>query len=212
MKIFSSLARMASMIFGFMCLFMAVVVSIEIIGRKLFGWSLQGTNELSGYIMAVISCIAAAVAVTGRNHIRIDIFHYMLPKKVQAILNVLAAICLFLLGIILSYAAWRVFVDSYDFGSTSATPWATPLIYPQGVWNLALLLFTVLAFIFMVRAITMLLKGNRKGLLDEFQPKASRQEAEEEMQEARSREEMRLAESQALARKTSREATCRRDS
>ena len=183
-------SRVAGIVFGSMCLFMAAVVSLEIVLRKVFAISLQGTNELSGYIMAVSSCIAAAVAVQGRNHIRIDILHYRLPRQAQAVLNVLAACCLSVLGCILSYAAWRVLTDSWDFQSTSATPWATPLVYPQGLWLLALLVFTIMTLITSANAVRLLLRNDVTALCDNFQPRASRQEAEEEMQDMRERQRM----------------------
>ena len=176
-----------SFLFGGMSLAMAAVVSLEIVSRKVFDVSLQGVNELSGYIMAVISCLAAAVAVPGRNHIRIDIIHYALPRTAQAALNLLSALSLAVLGTLLSYSAWRVLADSWDFRSTAATPWATPLIWPQSVWNLALLLFTVVAWLYAFRAVLLLCKGDVNGLVRDFQPRASRQEAEEELREARER-------------------------
>lgn len=187
MKIARNFSRIASMLFGGMSLFMAGVVSLEVVLRKLCDISLQGTNELSGYIMAIMSCVAAAVAVQGRNHIRIDILHYLLPRKIQAVLNVLASVCLSMLSWILLYAAWRVLADSYDYQSTSATPWATPLIYPQGLWVAALMLFCAIATGYALRALWLLVRGDTQTLCDQFQPKASRQEAEEEMLQARER-------------------------
>jgi hypothetical protein len=37
--------------------------------------SLQGADELGGYALAVGSTIAFSLALMGRNHIRVDVFH-----------------------------------------------------------------------------------------------------------------------------------------
>lgn len=187
MNIADKFSTVASVLFGCMLLFMAGVVGLEVLLRKFFDISLQGTNELSGYIMAIISCVAAAVAVHGRSHIRIDILHYLLPRKAQAVLNTLAAVALSALSFIILYAAWCVLADSHAYQSTSATPWATPLVYPQFLWVLALLLFCILATGYALNALRLFLQGNTKALCEQYQPKASRQEAEEEMNQARER-------------------------
>ncbi len=61
----NSFTRLVGIAFGTMTLFMSAMVSVEIFSRKIFGFSMQGADEISGYIMAVMSCLAAAVAVVG---------------------------------------------------------------------------------------------------------------------------------------------------
>jgi len=184
MKYEKVLINIISYTFGYMLLFMAIVVAMEVIARKLCGFSLQGINELSGYIMASISCLAAAVAVIGRNHIRIDFLHYRLPRIAQATLNVIAALSIAALGCLLSYMAFMVLRDSYEFQSTAATPWATPLVYPQGAWNVALIIFASVATFYGVRALIMQLKFDVNSLILFYQPKASKQEGKDEVREA----------------------------
>ena len=41
----------------------------------MFNFSLQGADELGGYALAVGSTIAFSLALMGRNHIRVDVFH-----------------------------------------------------------------------------------------------------------------------------------------
>lgn len=194
MQIRERFIRGCSLLFGYLCLIMALAVAGEVICRKIFGLSLQGANELSGYIMASISCVAAAVAVPGRNHIRIDILHFRLPLKLQALFNCLAALSLAALGCLLSLMAANVLRDSFELGSTAATPWATPLIYPQGAWNAAMLLFTSVAVFYGFKALLLLLKGDTAALVADYQPRAAKQEAREESKEAREREEARARE------------------
>ena len=62
-------------VFGMIFLGLAVVVTVETASRKLFNISLQGADELGGYALAVGSTIAFSLALMGRNHIRVDVFH-----------------------------------------------------------------------------------------------------------------------------------------
>ncbi|HMC15645.1 MAG TPA: TRAP transporter small permease [Albitalea sp.] len=74
-------------VFGLIFLGLAVIVTIETAARKLFNVSLQGADELGGYALAVGSTIAFSLALLGRNHIRVDVFHEKFSARVQALLN-----------------------------------------------------------------------------------------------------------------------------
>ena len=71
-----------------------MVVAVETVSRKLFNVSLQGADELGGYALAVGSTIAFSLALMGRNHIRVDVFHEKFPRGLQAALNWLSIVSL----------------------------------------------------------------------------------------------------------------------
>ena len=73
------LATLFANICGYILLALAVLVTAETIGRKLFSFSLQGVDELGGYVLAVASSLAFTTALVERAHIRIELFHVMLP-------------------------------------------------------------------------------------------------------------------------------------
>ncbi|MDF1593302.1 MAG: TRAP transporter small permease [Desulfobacterales bacterium] len=181
MKIIS---KVLSCIFGYLCLGLSILVCVEVIGRKVFSVSLQGADELGGYVLAVGSCLAFCVALIGRNHMRIDIFHYRLPGKIQAILNWVAIVTLALFGLLLATTGFGIIRDTFSYHSTAPTPWATPLIYPQGFWYAGLFMFAVIGVILAFRATKLLLKNRLKELQSEFQPKAAAEELEEELENA----------------------------
>jgi TRAP-type C4-dicarboxylate transport system permease small subunit len=81
-------------VFGVIFLGLAVVVTVETISRKLFNISLQGADELGGYALAVGSTIAFSLALLGRNHIRVDVFHEKFSPRVQALLNWISMVSL----------------------------------------------------------------------------------------------------------------------
>ncbi|MFC6671622.1 TRAP transporter small permease [Marinobacterium aestuariivivens] len=113
---------LASMLFGGIFLLLSVLVSVETILRKFFSMSLQGADELGGYALAVGGTLAFSLALLGRTHIRIDLFHEMLPRKLQGLMNWLSATMMALFAGLLCWITWKVIVETLDYGSTAATP------------------------------------------------------------------------------------------
>ena len=93
----------------------------------MFNFSLQGADELGGYALAVGATIAFSLALMGRTHIRVDVFHDRLPPWLQTALNWLSVVCLAAFAGLLAWLAWFVIQDSRAYMSVSQTPWATPL-------------------------------------------------------------------------------------
>ena len=78
------LDRVLAMMFGFSLLALALAVAVETIMRKVFNKSLQGVDELGGYILAVAAALSFAIAIHARTHIRIDLLHDRLPRDMRA--------------------------------------------------------------------------------------------------------------------------------
>lgn len=170
-------------LFGAIFLALSVVVSIETISRKVFNFSLQGADELGGYALAVGSTIAFTMALMGRAHIRVDVFHDRFPLRIQAWLNALSIISLASFGLFIGWTAIQVLIDTMSYGSTAPTPWATPLIYPQLAWFAGLAIFAVVSSTYAARAIVLLLKKDEDLLLHEFSPKSAKEEVKEELED-----------------------------
>ena len=168
-------------VFGTIFLVLSFVVTIETISRKVFNFSLQGADELGGYSLAIGSTIAFSLALAGRNHIRVDVFHEMFPRKVKAALNWLAIVGLAGTALLFVVVSLRVLRESLEYGSTAQTPWATPLVYPQALWYLGLIFFMLVAVGLAVRATGMLFGGRIDELNVEFHPKSTKEELKEEL-------------------------------
>ncbi|MDM0047296.1 TRAP transporter small permease [Variovorax dokdonensis] len=168
-------------IFGGIFLTLSVVVAVETISRKLFNFSLQGADELGGYALAVGSTIAFSLALMGRNHIRVDVFQERFPRGMQAALNWLAILSLAALGAFIAWVAFKVIGDTLQYRSTAQTPWATPLIYPQGVWYAGLVIFALVAIGYAIRATRLLFAGRFDTLNHDFHPKSAKEELKEEL-------------------------------
>ncbi|WP_447928727.1 TRAP transporter small permease subunit [Vreelandella sp. EE27] len=175
------LENLLAVIFGAIFLALSVLITLEVILRKLFGFSLQGSHELGGYALAVGATLAFTMALFGRNHIRIDIIHERLPTSFQALLNCLASILMAGFAALLSYLAWNVIGDTLDYRSVAQTSWATPLIYPQSIWYAGQAIFMLVAIGLALKSLWLLLSGRWTRLNKDFQPKSAKQELEDEL-------------------------------
>ena len=175
-------------VFGVIFLVLSVVVGVETLSRKLFNISLQGADELGGYALAVGSTIAFSLALMGRNHIRVDVFHEKFPRALQALLNWLSIVALAVLGIFIAWIAWKVIADTRLYHSTAQTPWATPLIIPQSVWYAGLVAFALVATGYAVRATILLISGRIDALNVDFHPKSPKEELKEELEDLAQRQ------------------------
>lgn len=169
--------------FGVIFIALSLLITVEVLMRKLFGISLEGSYELGGYALAVGSTLAFTLALLGRNHIRIDILHERMPAGVQALLNLVSVLMMAAFSALLGYLAFGVIRDTLDFHATAQTPWATPLIYPQSIWYAGQVIFMVASLVLVIKAIYWLLRGRIVHLNDYFQPKSVKQELNEELED-----------------------------
>jgi TRAP-type C4-dicarboxylate transport system permease small subunit len=168
-------------VFGAIFLVLAFVVTIETLARKVFNFSIQGADELGGYSLAIGSTLAFTLALAGRNHIRVDVFHELFPRGVKAALNWVSIALLAALAVLFVGVSWRVLSESLEYRSTAQTPWATPLILPQSLWYAGLVMFMLVAVGFALRATLLLAQGRIDELNEEFHPKSAKEELKEEL-------------------------------
>jgi TRAP-type C4-dicarboxylate transport system permease small subunit len=128
---------------GWALLIYCFLVSIEVVGRRFLNFSLQGVDEVGGYLMAIASALGLSAALYGRAHVRVDLLLPHLPPRLAMWLNVAALFSLFFYGLLLLERGWIVLVQSYSIHAISPTPLRTPMILPQGLWEAALLLFAL---------------------------------------------------------------------
>ena len=169
--------------FGLMFVALSVIVSIETLSRKLFNYSIQGADELGGYALAAGSVIAFSLALIGRNHIRVDVFHGHFPKRMQAWLNALSYVLLAAFAVLLAFVAFSVVADTMAYRSTAPTPWQTPLIWPQSLWFAGLVVFAVVAVGYAARAVWLLARNDIDKVNVDFPPKSAKEEVKEELED-----------------------------
>ncbi len=189
--------RWLGTLFGLIFMALSLVVTVETVMRKAFNISLQGADELGGYSLAVGATIAFSLALMGRTHIRVDVFHDRLPAWLQTGLNWLSIVCLAAFAVLMAWLAWYVLQDSKAYMSVSQTPWATPLSYPQGAWFAGLAVFALVALGFALHATRLLLAGRSAELDHAYGPRTTKDEVDEELQDLKTRSAPELAASAA---------------
>ncbi len=181
------LANWISRLFGWALLFLSGFVALETLMRKLFNTSLQGADELAGYILAFGASLAFVVALIDRAHIRIDVLHARFPVRLQAAIDWLSVLSLGVTGLFFLYVGWFVIADTLAYGSTAATPWRTPLIWPQSAWYAGLAGFALCSFVMAARATRLFFAGRHRDLAREFNPKGAEEELSEELDQLKDR-------------------------
>jgi TRAP-type C4-dicarboxylate transport system permease small subunit len=175
--------RWLGTLFGLILLALSLIVTVETIVRKVFNFSLQGADELGGYALAFGATIAFSLALMGRTHIRVDVFHDLLPARLQTALNLLSIVGLAAFALLMAWLSWFVIQDTRAYHSVSQTPWATPLVIPQSAWLAGLIVFAAVSVGFAARALVLLLRGRIGTLNKDFGPKAAKEEVAEELQD-----------------------------
>jgi TRAP-type C4-dicarboxylate transport system permease small subunit len=157
--LFSTLDRVATFL-AFMAggsiLILAGLITFDIVSRRLFGVSVQGTDELGGYALAMVGSLGMAHVLARREFTRIDLFYRYMPLFLQRFLHVLAYVSLAAVVVFFSYHAWLTLSDTLLFESRANTPLQTPLWIPQSLWTLGMGFFALNAILQAARAILLL--------------------------------------------------------
>ncbi len=182
------LTGLSGLVFGASMFALSFVIAAETVLRKFFAFSLGGVDELSGYAVAIVAPLTFLVTAAEQAHIRINLLHAKLPKAVRAVLNAISAITLALLALFLFYFTVGTVADTQAYNSIAQTPWATPLVYPQAVWLVAMGIFAIAAVILAVRAILLLAKRDWTVLDRRYGPGSVDEELQAELDDLHKRQ------------------------
>jgi len=161
----------------------AIVISVDVLMRKLLGTTLGGASEISGYVLAVSTTWALALALIDRAHVRIDSLYGLLPTRVCAILDILALLSFMLFAGMLTWQGWVIFAQSVALNAHSLTPLETPLAIPQFLWVAGFAFFFVVMVLLLVRAVMALAVGDIDAVRRLLGSRTALQELEEAIQE-----------------------------
>ncbi len=179
--------RILGWLFGLTMLALSVMVTIETLVRKIFSISLGGVDELSGYAVAIAGPLAFTIALIECAHIRINIFYLRMSRTTRRLLDVASMIALTVLSGFLSFFAYRTVMDTQHFKSLAQTPWATPLIYPQTLWLIALLVFTATTLYLLLRSLIYLTQKNWDAVDNILAPESLEDELKAELEDLKIR-------------------------
>lgn len=136
---------------GYACLGLSFLIVFEILSRHFLNFSLQGVDEIGGYVVAITGTVGMALATCHRSHTRIDILHARLPVAARAILNVFVYLVLTCGATFMAYMAGTTLAETIEFKSVSSTPLQTPLWLPQSIWFGGLVVFALTSALMTVK-------------------------------------------------------------
>ena len=154
------IARAGAWFGGILLIAAALLVGVEVVIRKAFSVSVGGADELAGYALAISTSWALAFTLLERAHIRIDSLYMHLPVRLCALLDIAGLMLLTAFFALITWYGFGVFQTSWTLGARSMSPLGTPLIVPQVLWVLGLVMFLAIAVLLLARALIALIAGD----------------------------------------------------
>lgn len=136
----------------------AGVVLLDIVLRQI-GSSFGGTDEISGYVMAITTSWGMAFTLLELGHVRIDILRGRSGAIGRAVFDLLALAILAGTVTVIAWRCWPVLARSLANSSRANTPLETPLAWVQMPWFAGWVLFAVIAWATFVAAFLLVMKG-----------------------------------------------------
>lgn len=99
--------------------FLALITFINVLVRYLTNSSFAWTEEISVFLLIVVTMTAGATAFVRNQHIRIEIFADNGPPQRQRLLAIVCNTAVLLFFILLTVLSARMAVDDYTWGDTS---------------------------------------------------------------------------------------------
>lgn len=142
----------------------AFVVTAEVVSRKGFGFAFSGSDEIASYLFAIGTAWSLAFVLIGRANVRIDALYMHLSARIRAVLDLLSLVALGVFMLMLGDRALTMVMGSLESGARSNTPLRTLLGIPQALWFAGLVLFLLVLLLVLMRAASLLMKGDLRGV------------------------------------------------
>ncbi|MEM5500382.1 TRAP transporter small permease [Ahrensia kielensis] len=146
-----------ALIAGIMLL-IAVIAILADVAMRAFGHPLGGTDELSGYVMAIATAWGASYALTERAHVRIELIRNKLVPAGRAWIDLLSLSALSITAIVIGWRGWGVLASTLTNDARANTALATPLAWPQTLWFMGWLWFAISAIILLASVMVFMVK------------------------------------------------------
>jgi TRAP-type mannitol/chloroaromatic compound transport system permease small subunit len=176
----AGLTDAAALACGWWLIALSVATCVEMLGRKVLGFSLQGVDEIGSYTYAIVGSVGFAHALVSRSHTRVDFLISRFPVKVRSVLNVLAMLSLAAFAVLSVWRGLHVVLESIDLHATASTPLATPMWIPQALWLAGYVLFALVALWAALHALKLFVRGRHELVNDGFGPQTLEEEIEAE--------------------------------
>ena len=150
--------RWIAILTGVVLLACAGVVLLDILLRAM-GSSFGGTDEISGYVMAIATSWGMAFTLLELGHVRIDILRGRAGRIGRSVFDLFAMAMLAGTVTLIAARSWPVLARSLDNSSRANTPLETPLALVQAPWFAGWVWFAVVSWLTLIAATVLVLRG-----------------------------------------------------
>jgi TRAP-type mannitol/chloroaromatic compound transport system permease small subunit len=171
---------------GGLILLAALVVSYDVLARKLFNISLGGADELSGYALAIGCAWAFSFALLQRVNVRIDALYQYMPQSVARGLDIVALLVLGWFVVLLSFYGFSLASGSFARGAMSNSQLKIPLWIPQGLWFLGLAAFALTWFALIIKTLQALIRRDMAWIKANLGARSIQDDAADELEYSKS--------------------------
>jgi TRAP-type C4-dicarboxylate transport system permease small subunit len=152
------LNRLVAFAIGILLLACAAIVLLDIVMRQT-GSSLGGTDEISGYVMAIATSWGMAFTLLELGHVRIDILRGRAGKIGRAVFDLFSMTVMTATVTLIAVKCWPVVARSIANSSRANTPLETPLVWVQVPWFAGWAWFAIVAWLTLFAALMLVLRG-----------------------------------------------------
>lgn len=153
-----SLNRRIAIVTGIVLLGCAAFVLADIVLRRM-GSSFGGTDEISGYVMAIATSWGMAFTLLELGHVRIDILRSRTGDLGRALFDLFAMTVMAGTVTLIAFQCWPVVARSLANSSRANTPLETPLALVQIPWFAGWIWFAIVSWLTLLAALVLVAKG-----------------------------------------------------
>jgi len=153
-------ARWMAIVAGGLVVIIAVMISVDVIARAVFGTVALHSYEYGSYLFAISLAFGLSYVGLSGAHIRLDVVYAWLPLKMRRICDIASLASLSFLSCFMFYLAFELMLKNSAKGVVSTSYLAIPLKFPQAVWVVGLFVFALTSLLLSVRHMGYLLAGN----------------------------------------------------
>lgn len=137
------LTEIGGFLSGLCLLGIFVLIVAELFWRNVLAKSLHFSWDLAGYLMGACFLLACAAAMKNGAHVRVTALTEALSPRLARLCEIASTVVALAICVALSWALIEMTYLSWMRGSTAATAWRVPLVWPQSVLAIGAVLMTL---------------------------------------------------------------------
>jgi TRAP-type C4-dicarboxylate transport system permease small subunit len=178
------LARFGLWFGGALILLAAILIASDVLLRQFLNVSIGGSDELAHFALAIGTTWSLAGALIDRVHIRVDSAYGRFPLALKTALDFAAVILFVGFFAVIAWHSIGMLDQTWTSGTRSQSALQIPLIIPQALWFLGLLMFLLTGIVLLVKAATLASSGRLADVSHLIGTKSALEETDEEIEMA----------------------------